>query len=1002
MRRHRLLLALLALVIGLTGCATAAGVSELSPSARAPASGPRTVVSGVRAERPAYQQGARWIRSDRVYELIRIDPETYVFSAEGGHETRLSRDLVPIVFSGGMPVFQFTPTPRITWPLEVGKRGSQRGTFLSGSGDTYHAEFRWEVEAWEEVTVPAGKFKAFRLAFDILGSTNFGRGLTNFRPYRWVRLWYAPEIGQYVMGDSSTSALRFDLVAVDPAETEPLQIAIVTPSDQKVVGPDEETLLSGHVSGGKGVSSVAVTVNGEPIATETVTDSSKRTVVFKVPLPRLRDGKNVVLVTAVDPTGTSSQAARTVVYETPVAVSFPPAGSPLHLSRRHVTLRVPVGAAGSDCTVVAVVNERVEDGFSCHEARDGIGHLPLRLKPGPNLVRLRITSGGTQRVEERTFVVDPSPVADSQVEEQRVAEAQRQRAEAARLAEEQRKQAEAQRLAEADRKRVEEQRVAEAQRQRAEAARLAEEQRKQAEAQRLAEAERKRAEEQRLAEAQRQRAEAARLAEEQRKQAEAQRLAEEQRVAALPPLQIKLSSPSDQSRVENETIGLAGLVVGGKGISRVTVSVNGVDITRHAEPSPPRAMPLSVPVTLREGQNTLVVTAAETDGTLSQEVRTVYYEKPVPFTLAMRFPTDQMRVRESSTMAAAVVTSSRGIAKAIVTVNGIDVHQQSERTAPKSMLVTVPVALRPGVNAVAVSALEPDGTTRQEVRTVIYEPTVVTAAPVTPPPSKRERWAVVIGIGDYEHAGIPRLRYAVSDADAMYRTLIDVGGFKPENVLLLTDRSPRRPTLRNIKWALGTFLARSAHKDDTTLVFFAGHGAPEVDARGLERDGLAKYLIPIDADPEDLFSTALPMDDLQTVFSRIESDRLVAFLDSCYSGAAGGRTFTAKRSRAITVDDQFLDRLTRGKGRAIVTASRTSEVSLELDDLRHGLFTYYLVEGLKGAADRDRDGVVTLQEIYDYVEHHVTRKSRAVGGNQHPIMKGEVEGALPLIQIRSR
>jgi uncharacterized caspase-like protein len=240
----------------------------------------------------------------------------------------------------------------------------------------------------------------------------------------------------------------------------------------------------------------------------------------------------------------------------------------------------------------------------------------------------------------------------------------------------------------------------------------------------------------------------------------------------------------------------------------------------------------------------------------------------------------------------------------------------------------------------------------------------------------------------------------VADAEAVYQTLIRSAGFKKDNVMLLTDRTERKPTLRNIKWALGTFLSRAAKKEDTVLIFFAGHGAPDIDSRGVERDGLAKYLIPKDADPDDLFSTALPMDDLQTIFGRIESERVIAFLDACYSGAAGGRTFMSKSVRAASVDDQFLERLTRSKGRAIVTASRPNEVSVELADLGHGIFSYYLVEGLKGAADLNRDGIVSLQELYEYLEQQVSQKSRAAGANQHPVMKGEMEGALPLSKVR--
>ena len=144
------------------------------------------------------------------------------------------------------------------------------------------------------------------------------------------------------------------------------------------------------------------------------------------------------------------------------------------------------------------------------------------------------------------------------------------------------------------------------------------------------------------------------------------------------------------------------------------------------------------------------------------------------------------------------------------------------------------------------------------------------------------------------------------------------------------------------------------------------------------------------------------MDDIHTIFARIESERVVVFLDTCYSGAAGGRTFASKKTRAGDVEELFMERLTRARGRAIITASRPSEVSIELPELGHGIFTYYLVQGLKGAADLNRDGIVSLQELYEYVEQQVTQKSRAVGGNQHPVMKGGLEGVLPLVKVTGR
>ena len=380
-----------------------------------------------------------------------------------------------------------------------------------------------------------------------------------------------------------------------------------------------------------------------------------------------------------------------------------------------------------------------------------------------------------------------------------------------------------------------------------------------------------------------------------------------------------------------------------------------------------------------------------------------------PLTIEVRFPKDNARVTDEASVIVAIVNSGKGVTKVTVTVNGVEVSQENQRGLQRSVPVGTPVTLRPGPNKIVVTATDPDGTLRQETRTVFYDvPQVAAVAPgetaPTPRPVVRNQWAVVIGVGDYENASIPKLRYTVPDAQAIYDTLVGPVGFKKENVLLLTDTTERKPTLKNIKWALGTFLGRSAQKDDTVLIFFAGHGAPEIDIRGIEKDGQTKYLIPRDADPDDLYSTALPMDELSTIFERIEAKRVVAFLDACFSGnreeKSVGRTFASKKTRAGTINDEFVERQIRSKGRAIMTASNPTEVSLELPDLGHGVFTYYLVEGLKGAADTNKDGIVTLQELYTYMQEQVTKKSRSAGGNQHPMMKSELEGDLPLAKVK--
>ena len=470
------------------------------------------------------------------------------------------------------------------------------------------------------------------------------------------------------------------------------------------------------------------------------------------------------------------------------------------------------------------------------------------------------------------------------------------------------------------------------------------------------------------------------------------------------PLQVAISSPRDQARTDQESIALAGLASSGKGVKLVLVMLNGVEVSRLEERTPQRTLPVNFPLKLREGQNTIVVTATDADGVTQQDVRAVFFDRIVPLTVQFRHPENGARLTDQSSLVAAEVSSGKGIAAVNVLLNGAEVFKQADRPPKKSVAVAASVKLREGANTIIIRASEPDGTVRQEVRTVMYErpAPVRPAEPVLAPKIAREQWAVVIGVGQYNSSAIPQLRYTVADAELVHQVLVGQAGFKKENVLLLTDKTERKPTLRDLKWALGTFLARSAKKDDLIVIFFAGHGAPEIDPRGAESDGLAKYLVPSDADPNDLSSTALPMDEFQTIFDRIEADRVVVFLDACYSGAAGGRTFASRRTRSARVDEVFLDRLTRSKGRAIITASRASEVSLEVPELGHGLFTHYLVQGLRGAADLDRDGIVSLQEVYQYLEQQVAQKSRSIGGNQHPVMKGEIEGLLPLIKVGGR
>ena len=240
-----------------------------------------------------------------------------------------------------------------------------------------------------------------------------------------------------------------------------------------------------------------------------------------------------------------------------------------------------------------------------------------------------------------------------------------------------------------------------------------------------------------------------------------------------------------------------------------------------------------------------------------------------------------------------------------------------------------------------------------------------------------DRWAIVVGISKYKDERL-NLKYADRDAEELVKVLQSPSGgaFEKERIVKLVNEEA---TTANITRALRSFLKKPA-KDDIVLIYFACHGAPDLDRPGIV------YLLTHDTDPKDISGTALPMREINlSLQENLLAERIIILADTCHSAAIGGGIARRDGSDNSNVVNSYLREVSKSKGGiALLTSAEANEVSFE--DKKwgggHGVFTYYLLEGMQGAADqKPRNGIVTVGELFDYVRDNV---QRATDNQQHP------------------
>jgi hypothetical protein len=215
--------------------------------------------------------------------------------------------------------------------------------------------------------------------------------------------------------------------------------------------------------------------------------------------------------------------------------------------------------------------------------------------------------------------------------------------------------------------------------------------------------------------------------------------------------------------------------------------------------------------------------------------------------------------------------------------------------------------------------------------------------------------AVVIGNRDYDH--VPNVDYALRDANTVKDYLVNMLGYKPDNVLLkenvtLSDFVYLFGTREDYKGRLYNMIKQG---QSDLLIYYTGHGAPHGD-KG--------YLLPVNCRPTRINTTGYSRDLLYENLSRIPARTITVVIDACFNGRSAGGTITQKAS---PVKASAINPLITKDNTTLFLSSSGMELSYWYPEKKHSLFTYYFLKGLRGEADADNNRTITTGELYEYL-----------------------------------
>ena len=238
------------------------------------------------------------------------------------------------------------------------------------------------------------------------------------------------------------------------------------------------------------------------------------------------------------------------------------------------------------------------------------------------------------------------------------------------------------------------------------------------------------------------------------------------------------------------------------------------------------------------------------------------------------------------------------------------------------------------------------------------------------------RVALIVGIQDYSSA--PKATFASSDAKWFREYATNVFGVTEGNIKSLIGKDANFiQTQKAIsKWLPSKIKANQSE----LIIFFAGHGLSTPDGKEL-------YLLVHDSDTDLLSRTAILRSELFKDISKLKPKSVTLFLDTCYSGTSRDDKSLLASARPIRIVSK--DVSNRPNNFTIFSAAKLDQISSGFKEVKHGIFSYYLMKGLEGKADANNDRKITNGELHVYLDQYISQKALQLGRKQNPDLAGD-------------